>query len=212
MIRIRIIYAKQGAFRYTSNLDIHRMWERAFRRACLPLAYSQGFHPQPRLNQASPLPLGVIGKAEIVDAWLDGDDLNLQTACTSVDKALPAGILLHSIDFVPLEAPSPQNQVIAAEYRAELPALPADYSLEKNIQTILEQEQLYQERRGKRYDLRPLIQTLQTLSEDPGTLPGVFMRLASGNQATGRPDEVLIALGLDPFSARIERLRVILQE
>jgi hypothetical protein len=58
MQRIRIQYAKTEPLRYTGNLDMHRIWERTLRRARLTIAYSQGFHPQPRLNQACPLPLG----------------------------------------------------------------------------------------------------------------------------------------------------------
>ncbi len=67
MMRLRIDYAKTTAMRYTSNLDVHKSWERTLRRARLPLAYSQGFHPQPRIHQASPLPLGLISQAEVID-------------------------------------------------------------------------------------------------------------------------------------------------
>ena len=65
--RYRINYSKKEGMRYTSNLDVHKMWERTFRRAKLPLAYSQGFHPQPKIQQASPLPLGFLSDYEIVD-------------------------------------------------------------------------------------------------------------------------------------------------
>lgn len=50
MKRIRIHYAKTEGLRYTSNLDMQKVWERALRRAGLPLYYSQGFHPQPRIQ------------------------------------------------------------------------------------------------------------------------------------------------------------------
>jgi radical SAM-linked protein len=55
--------------RYTGHLDLHRAWERTFRRARLPLAYSQGFHPQPRLNLACALPLA---SPAIVKSWTPG--------------------------------------------------------------------------------------------------------------------------------------------
>ena len=67
MLRVRITYTKSGGLRYTGNLDMHKIWERTMRRARLPLAYSQGFHPQPRINQASPLPLGMVSQVEMVD-------------------------------------------------------------------------------------------------------------------------------------------------
>ncbi len=57
-MRARITFSKQGALRYTGHLDLHRLWERAMRRADLPLSYSQGFHPQPKISLASALPLG----------------------------------------------------------------------------------------------------------------------------------------------------------
>ena len=51
-MRVRITFAKQGALRYIGNLDLHKIWERSIRRAKLPLAYSQGYHPQPKINLA----------------------------------------------------------------------------------------------------------------------------------------------------------------
>ena len=55
-MRIRITFSKQGALRYTGNLDLHKIWERTARRADLALAYSQGFHPQPKMQLAAALP------------------------------------------------------------------------------------------------------------------------------------------------------------
>ena len=59
--------------RFTGHLDLHRAWERTFRRAGLPLAYSQGFNPHPRLNLASALPLGFTSEGEVIDVWLEQD-------------------------------------------------------------------------------------------------------------------------------------------
>ena len=65
VMRIRITFVKQGALRYTGHLDLHKLWERAARRAELPLAYSQGFHPQPKMNMAAALPLGFSSRCEV---------------------------------------------------------------------------------------------------------------------------------------------------
>ncbi|MBA4384294.1 MAG: hypothetical protein C0410_06130, partial [Anaerolinea sp.] len=54
MQRIRIHYFKGEDLQYIGNLDLHKVWERTFRRAQIKLAYSQGFHPQPRMHQACP--------------------------------------------------------------------------------------------------------------------------------------------------------------
>ena len=69
-MRLRITFSKSGTLRYTGHLDLQSIWERTVRRAGLPLAYTQGFHPSPKIQIASALPLGFIGSAEIVDVWL----------------------------------------------------------------------------------------------------------------------------------------------
>ena len=77
-MRLRITFSKSGALRYTGHLDLHSLWERTVRRAGLPLAYTQGFHPGPKIQLASALPLGFVGRAEIVDMWINepGDSLD----------------------------------------------------------------------------------------------------------------------------------------
>ncbi|NPV76831.1 MAG: DUF2344 domain-containing protein [Anaerolineae bacterium] len=213
MIRIQIYYSKGGAFRYTGNLDVHKAWERIFRRANLSLAYSQGFHPQPRLNQANPLPLGITGRNELIEVWINNNQINHEEIRSTLEKSLPPGITINAIEEVPLNAPSPQTRVIAADYVAEISPAIAAVQLKDRIQTLLQSESLIRERRGKKYDLRPLVYNLEL--ENSIRQAGnhrIFMRLAAGQQATGRPDEVLTALGLDPFSAYIERTGIVFRE
>ncbi|HTX92065.1 MAG TPA: TIGR03936 family radical SAM-associated protein, partial [Anaerolineales bacterium] len=88
-MRLRILFSKSGGLRYTGHLDLHSTWERTVRRAGLPLAYTQGFHPGPRLQIASALPLGFIGRAEIVDVWLD--ETRLEAGPWDFRKALQSG-------------------------------------------------------------------------------------------------------------------------
>ena len=66
-MRIRISYNKNSLIRFTSALDMQRIWERSFRRASIKVTYSKGFHPQPRIQLGIPLPLGFIGLEEKVD-------------------------------------------------------------------------------------------------------------------------------------------------
>ena len=70
-MRVRITFSKQGALRFIGHLDLHRLWERAMRRANLPLTYSQGFHPQPKISLAAALPLGFSSRGEVLDARLN---------------------------------------------------------------------------------------------------------------------------------------------
>ncbi len=116
-MRLRITFSKSGALRYIGHLDLHSLWERTVRRAGLPLSYTQGFHPGPRIQLASALPLGFIGCAEIVDLWLDEtpglSDLPYKD---SLQSAAPPGLVISSVDIVDEHGPALQTQVIAAEY------------------------------------------------------------------------------------------------
>jgi len=210
-MRLRITFSKSGALRYTGHLDLHSLWERTVRRAGLPLAYTQGFHPGPKIQLASALPLGFIGKAEIVDVWInepgEGSDRSyqeiLQTGC-------PPGLVISDVKVVDEHAPALQTQVVSAQYQVTL-LEPADGAgLMKAISTLLETASINRERRAKTYDLRPLIESLELLPADGSRELRLHLRLAARAGATGRPEEVLAALGIPFETTRIERTGLIL--
>jgi len=211
-MRIRITFAKQGPLRYTGHLDLHRLWERAARRAELPLAYSQGFHPQPKMNIAAALPLGFSSRCEVMDMKLE-HEIQLEGLREKLQQTLPAGIQVLNVESADERAPALQTQVASAEYQVTL-AGPVDASeLKRKIDSVMEAESLLRERRGKTYDLRPLIEELSVTPTPPP--PGeekvlmVFMRLAAREGATGRPEEVLDILGIAFEETRIERTHLI---
>jgi radical SAM-linked protein len=199
MLRIRIHYAKTEPLRYTGNLDIHKIWERTLRRARLPIAYSQGFHPQPKLNQACPLPLGITSQAEMIDAWLDVDALP-EDIVSTISAAVPPGIEIGSVDVAELNAPALQTQTVSTIYTATLKVDIPHEELAACVDEVLKASELPRRRRGKPYNLRPLIENLY-LTEDRT----LVMQLAAREGATGRPEEVLDQLGLQPQDTRLER-------
>jgi radical SAM-linked protein len=206
-MRIRITFAKQGALRYTGHLDLHKLWERTARRAELPLAYSQGFHPQPKMNIAAALPLGFSSRCEVMDMRLQ-DEIPLEGLCEKLQNTLPTGIHVLNVERVDDREPALQTQVDSAEYEVTLKE-PFDRSeLERRVASVLEAVSLPRERRGKSYDLRPLIEAL-FLSSTPSPLPVISMRLKAQEGATGRPEEVLDALGIPFEETRIERTKLI---
>ena len=207
MIRIRINYAKIGSMRYTGNLDINKVLERTLRRANLPLAYSQGFHPQPRMNQACPLPLGMTSTAEILDCWLE-EDLSIEEINNRLQPALPPGIEVNAIREIDLHERKVQTLVDSTEYTATLLDEVSAEELAERIQSILSADTLPRERRGKKYDLRPLIENLEMLAPDESGHQRFLMHLAARQGATGRADEVLNALGFDPGAARLVRTKI----
>ncbi len=210
MERIRISYAKMEALRYTSNLDVHKVWERLLRRARLPLAYSQGFHPQPRINQAAPLPLGILSQVEIVDVWLE-EDIPVETVAAALQKAAPPGMDIFQVVPVDLKSPALPTIVRASEYLVTL-LDPVDPGIiREKLDLFLGLKDAIRERRGKTYDLRPLVEDIALDAGQDGEVQ-LRMRLSAREAATGRPDEVLLALGLDPFATRIERTGLIIEE
>ncbi len=207
MERVRIHYAKTEPLRYTGNLDVHKAWERTLRRSHLPMAYSQGFHPQPRLIQACPLPLGIISLAEVIDVWLD-EDIPLDIVEPALSAAVPPGIELIRLSLANLQDPALPTQVIASEYQAILLETILPIELDLRIKELLGTSQIPRFRHGKNYDLRPLIEELHQTPEIDGH-SGIFMRLSAMQAASGRPEEVLSALNLDAMAARIQRISLI---
>jgi len=207
-MRIRIDYTKSHLLRYTGNLDMQRSWERTLRRAHLPVAYSQGFHPQPRINQAAALPLGFTSRQEIVDVWLD-QTIPLEEISAALRVSVPPGVEINDIVAVDPQLPSIQTQISAAEFTAEF-IQPVDIpGLRSRVDAFLSAETCQRQRREKTYDLRPLVEDLRCLDAEPPRHPALSMRLSARDGATGRADEVLSALGYDPGSVRIERTRLI---
>ena len=204
--RLRITFAKTSAMRYTSHLDLHRAWERTFRRAGLPLAYSQGFNPHPRLNLASALPLGFTSQAEVLDAWLE-EERSLEEIEEALTRSLPPGIRVLKTDEVDLKAPAVQTEVKAAEYVITL--LETETGLGDRVTALLGRESITRRRRDKDYDLRSLIESLETMGPDEQGNQRLLACLAAREGATGRPEEVLDELGVDPLSTRIERTGLI---
>ena len=209
-MRIRITFTKQGALRYTGHLDLHKLWERTARRADLPLAYSQGFHPQPKMNIAAALPLGFSSRCEVMDLRLK-NDIPLEGLSERLQATLPTGIRVLNVETVDERLPALQTLVASAEYEVTLTEPMDRPELEQRIEHVMRAESLPRERRGKVYDLRPLIEGI-ALTPNPSLKerePMISMRLSAREGATGRPEEVLDVLGISFEETRIERTRLI---
>lgn len=205
--RLRIQFAKGEPLKYISHLDLARTWERIFRRAGLPLAYSHGFTPRPRFQIAAGLPVGVIGRAEWLDVWLT-ERLSPDEVRSRLQPVLPIGLEVGEIAEIDVRAPSLQSQLRAADYRAVLRSQEPVEAIRARIEELLKSPTLLRRRRHKggwqTYDLRPLIQSLSVQAGDRGELM-IDMRLQASPQGAGRPDEVLDALGLSWVLDRLER-------
>lgn len=209
--RLRVTFAVEGAWSYASVLDLGRAWERLLRRARLPLAYSQGYNPHPRLQFAAALPVGYTSLGEMVDLWL-AERVLPQEAAQAMAQQSPPGLGILEVEEVPLAAPSLQGLIRAAEYRVWLVTLLSSEAVRAALEQLLAQEQIPRRRRKKDhladYDLRPLIFRLEYRSTI-GTTHEVEMLLRCGQAGSGRPEEILEAAGLPVEDRVIQRLRLL---
>lgn len=208
-MRVRITFSKQGPLRFIGHLDLHRLWERAMRRAELPIAYSQGFHPQPKISLAAALPLGFSSRGEVLDVRLN-EELTVTDISTRLQESLPPDIKIIDVQSVDERLPALQTQVLSAAYNVHLTEAIDGSELTRRVEMLMNSESLLRERRGKSYDLRPLIEMLSVITEANGKV-WLKMTLASREGATGRPEEVLSALGIEADTTRVERTRLIFQ-
>jgi radical SAM-linked protein len=117
--RLRIGFTKSGSLALISHLDLLRLLERALRRTGLPVSFTGGFHPLPRLQVALALPLGVEGTGE----WLDlefTEAVDPTAVRTRLQAELPPGLQLLSAAVVPTFAPSLSQELAAAHWRFAL--------------------------------------------------------------------------------------------
>lgn len=210
-MRVRITFTKVGALRYTGHLDLHRIWERTCRRAGLPLSYSQGFHPQPKIQLAAALPLGFASRCELVDIWFK-EAIEVADLPKRIQAAVPGGLHILKAESVDERAPALQTLVESADYEITLRAPIDPAELTRRLSAVVEAQSLPRTRRNKPYDLRPLIEDLRQIEPDSHGQPRLFMRLAAREGATGRPEEVLDALGVPFEGAFIERAALHIRE
>ena len=207
--RMRIAFTKEGDTRYISHLDVARALERALNRAALPVAHSQGFNRRPKLSLAAALPLGYTGEAEIADVWLV-EPVTPDDFLEQLSPKMPPGIAVTSAVEVPLTAPSLQQQMTESLYSVQFMNPIDAVELEKRVESVMAAGELIRERtrskakRRQSFDLRPLILDLRVESGADGN-PLLQLRLVQTATQTGKPDDVLAALGIDPLDARVHR-------
>lgn len=206
--RVRVTFAKEGPLRWVAHLDLMRTWERAIRRAVLPLSYSQGFSPHAKIALAAPLPVGVEGTAELIDIWFD-DELPLDAIAKQLSAVMPPGLSVSAVAQVSEDLPSMQSALQAARYEVRFAARAVDRNaLAEAVARLLALEELdWEEQRGqkvRRYDIRATILELE-VADAVGDELALLMYLSLEQGRTGRPAQVLKALDLDAEPAAITR-------
>jgi radical SAM-linked protein len=186
--RIRIRYAKRGPLRFTSHRDFARAFERAVRRAGVPIAFSQGFTPHPKISYASAAPTGVASEAEYLEIGLQA---RAEPAAVreSLDVALSPG--LDVLDAVEASAgTSLADRIDASAWRIELPGVDPD-TLGQAVAAFTAAEEVLVERltkQGRRtFDTRGAVASISVISG----YSSVISESAAPSEVTGVPCAIL---------------------
>lgn len=251
--RVRITFARGDETKYITHLDLMRFWERALRRAEIPVAYSEGFSPHAQLSMAAPLAVGTTSEAELMDVYL-AEAMPPAALMRQMSAQLPVGLSIVAAEEVGMALPALQADVRAAEYMVDVEAglgtvRPSDGSTDREgddgswriedgsrspssivhtpssgrdgpppadantaVESFLAASTIPWEHKRQNetrsYDIRALVETIEIAQRD-GDRVTLRMRLKNDSSGSGRPEQVVAALGL-PAPARIHRTRLVL--
>ena len=197
--RLRVRFAKTGEMALLSHLDLVRMLERALRRSQLPVSFTGGFHPLPRLQLALALPLG----AEADSDWLDLSFTEVVQPEQLMDRLaplLPEGFALLEAHGVPVKSPALSQMLQSAHWRLCLQPsgadpLPAERRCQEALGELLGAEalpleELDRQGRRRRRDLRPLLLDLHWHHWSPQQLELGLETLVQANGRSLKPDQL----------------------
>jgi radical SAM-linked protein len=183
----RLRFSKQGDVRFISHHDLMRLFERALRRAGLPLAMSQGFNPHPLMSLPAPLGVGIGGTSEVLDfelcEWVRPEEVRQR-----LERELAAGIEIKGIQCLPSR---PDRRARQLSYRVAL--LDGHPVTEARVEALLSAEELIVHRcrdgESKTLDIRPFIEHVRLRDKE------LHILLKVTERGTARPEEVLESLG-----------------
>lgn len=201
-MKVRVRFSKHGKVRFTSHRDVARIWERALRKAAVPVAYSEGFSPRPKLSFGLALPTGHESLGEYLDVDVK-DEIDVDAFPARLDPCLPVGFHVQGAVEIEPGTPSLQQAVVSCTWRIEVGGLGAA-ELADRVERVLAADSLVttRERKGQQVtdDLRPAILALEL--ERPNT---VVAELATQPRGL-RPSELVALLGDDVEEERACRI------
>ena len=193
-MRVRVRYRKQGRLRFIGAIDVGRLWERALRRADLPIAYSEGFSPHPKVSFTDALSLGYASEGEYAELTFAGP-IHVDSAIAALNAAFPEGMAVTAAVVTQDGAPRFAKSLVASTWDVEYPA---GADLERAVAGVRGDTPLIvsRERKGEAVDtdIRP---ALADISADANLLRVTVVHadhLPQDVAVAIRPSEVDLAL------------------
>src|SRR4051812_21158602 len=190
--RLRIRYAKRGRLRFASHRDLARALERALRRAGVPMAFSAGFTPHPKISYIGAAPTGAASEAEYLEIGLT-EQRDPEQIRAALDAALPPDIAVLECVAAADGGGSLADRIDASAWRVELPGVAPD-DLAAAVAAFLARDQVTVAKRTKN-GLKDVDARAAVISASADAEPGCAILKAVVRQATPavRPDDVLAA-------------------
>ena len=187
-MRAIIKFTKEENIRFISHLDILRMFQRAVKRAELPVSYSLGFNPHMLIGFACALPTGAMSQAEYAEMRLDTDVSTLEIL-QKLNNVLPKGCRVLDVSELPAEYPSLMAVVTAAEYKIDIKQRCAYSLIKELVDAAMSSKEIVISKKTKKgikpTDIRPMI---KEISFSDGA---IYCMLDAGNNANLRPDSLM---------------------
>ncbi|WP_031507469.1 TIGR03936 family radical SAM-associated protein [Streptomyces megasporus] len=198
MQRIRLRYTKRGRLRFTSHRDFQRAFERALRRAEVPMAYSAGFTPHPKVSYANAAPTGTGSEAEYLEIALT-ERRDPEVLRRLLDESLPDG--LDVVDAVEARTGGFAERLTASRWELRLDGVSPEEA-GKAVEVFLAADSVEVQRQTKKglrtFDTRAAVASLEAVpagSDRPEGPPCAILRLVVRHQTPAvRPDDVLSGL------------------
>lgn len=216
MNRYVIRFSKEGYIKYTSHLDMLRLFKRAFKKTRIMLAHSQGFNPHPKMGFAQPLSLGYTSKCELLE-FETIKEFDPEEIKGRLSGVMPEGVAI--LGCHELEAPikSLASAVEEAEYQVIFPIAADRQKYEKVICEYLAQEEIIAEKRQKKtkkmvsVNIKDKIRDLAIAAGEKLTLQ---MKLDSGSNSNLSPEQVIASfisfagLPVERYDVEVERTKI----
>ncbi|MBR1443907.1 MAG: TIGR03936 family radical SAM-associated protein [Firmicutes bacterium] len=185
MKKVRMKFCKYGKMKFVGHLDLLKLFQRAVKRAGIPIAYSKGFNPHQIMSFAIPLPVGTESYGEYVDMRLEGDMENEEIK-ERLNKTLPIGMQMTDIREHEENEKNAAAVIAAALYEIEL-----DREI-KDIEKIISSEEMFIEKQGKKgiktVNIKEDIFSAESFSENGKTV--IKTLIATGSRRNLKPNLV----------------------
>ncbi|RKD33212.1 TIGR03936 family radical SAM-associated protein [Thermohalobacter berrensis] len=224
MTTIRVKFTKEEDLKYISHLDLMRLFQRAFRRANIPIKYSQGFNPHPKFSLATALPLGVTSDGEYMDIELE-KEINTKTFIDDLNSVLPKGIRILKASYVDgkkslMSLIRWSTYIVEFNIKEDL----ANDIVENSINSILNKDKILitktKRKRNKvierKIDIRKYIKDIMLLIKE-GKKIIIKTTLKTGSQGNLKPNVILDLLQeygnlkIDCDNIKIHRLELFIE-